>query len=291
MKVFQHLKISEAIRENLFAYLQIVVGCIVGGAAYPLFLVPCSIAPGGLTGITTILNHFFGVPVGITSLLLNIPLFLVGFRAIGGSFVGRSLMATLLFSLSIDLLHLQPMTTDPLLAAIYGGVLLGFGLGLILRGGATTGGTDMVARIVHQRIPHISTAMFLFFIDCCVVVAAGLTIGASEALYALICIFLSSKVIDVVMVGFTGNKACFIFSPAWEKISGRILTELDRGATHLRAEGAYSHEERPVILCVTSRQEIAQLKSIVKQEDPMAFMFITDAHEALGEGFKRLDSD
>ncbi len=289
-RMLQWMKCENA-SDTLLAYVQIVVGCIIGGAAYPLFLVPNSIAPGGLTGVTTILNHFFGVPVGITSLLLNIPLFLAGMHAMGRSFVWRSLVATVLFSFSIDLIRLQPMTTDPLLATIYGGVLLGVGLGLILRGGATTGGTDMVARIVHHRLPYITTGMFLFLIDCCVVIAAGLSMGTSEALYALITIFISSKVIDMVMVGFTGNKACFIMSPAWERISGRILQEMDRGATHLKAEGAYSRQSRPVILCVTSRQEIPQIKAIVRQEDPDAFMFITEAHEALGEGFQRLESE
>lgn len=291
MKLRPCLMNHERVKESVSAYLQIVAGCIVGGAAYPLFLVPNSIAPGGLTGVTTILNHFFGVPVGITSLLLNIPLFLLGMHAMGRVFVWRSLVATVLFSFAIDLLRLQPMTTDPLLATLYGGVLLGVGLGLIFRGGATTGGTDMVAQMVHHRLPYITTGMFLFMIDFCVVVAAGLSIGSSEALYALICIFVSSKVIDMVMVGFTGNKACFIITPQWEKISARILAEMDRGATHLHAEGAYSHQKHPVILCVTRRQEIPQLKTIVKQEDPEAFMFITEAHEALGEGFSKLDGN
>ncbi len=291
MSRLEKLRKSIVAYEWITAYVQILAGCVIGGAAYPLFLVPNSIAPGGLTGVTTILNHLFGLPVGITSLALNVPLFLVGYRAMGRRFAFRSLAATILFSVFIDLLRLQPITNDPLLGTLYGGVLLGIGLGLIMRGGATTGGTDMVARMVHHRVNFISTGAFLFAIDCCVVVAAGIFLGASEALYALICIFVSSKVIDVVMVGLTGNKACFIITPQWERVSGRILSDLDRGATLLRAKGAYSREEKPMILCVTSRQEIQQVKNIVREEDPNAFMFITEAHEALGEGFTRLEGD
>lgn len=277
--------------EIIMAYSQIVVGCVIGGVAYPLFLVPNNIAPGGLTGVATILNYLFTVPVGLTSMLLNIPLFIVGYKSMGRIFVLRSLIATVLFSLCIDLLRVEPMTVDPLLGTLYGGVLLGVGLGLILRGGATTGGSDMIARMVHQKMPFLSVGLFLFMIDCCVVLAAGAIVGATEALYALICIYVSSKVIDVVMAGFGSNKACFIITPAWDKVTGRIMKELNRGVTQLTARGAYSGEERPVVLCVASRQEISRLKDIVREEDEKAFMFVTEAHEALGEGFSKLSGD
>ncbi len=291
MKVLDNLRDRAARREIVTAYIQIVIGCVIGGAAYPLFLTPNLIAPGGLTGVSTILFHFFSLPVGITSLVMNIPLFLIGFRSVGPIFVLRSLLATFLFSLTIDLIRLQPMTDDPLLASLYGGILLGIGLGLILRGGATTGGTDMVARMVHRRFSSITVGMFLFALDCVVVIAAGLSMGSKEALYALICIAVSSKVIDVVMVGFTANKACFIMSAAWETINDRILHEMNRGVTHLRARGGWSREERPVILCVVSRNELPRLKEIVREEDAHAFMFVSEAFEALGEGFAKLKQE
>ncbi len=276
-------------KELLSAYGQIVLGCIIGAAAYPTFLVPNRIAPGGLTGVATILNHLFGLPIGTTSLLMNIPLFLIGYKAMGGIFAFRSLVATMLFSALIDLLPLPVISSDPLLGTLFGGVVLGIGLGLILRGGATTGGTDMIARMVHRRFPFISVGAFLFALDFAVVLAAGLLIGSPEALYAMINIFVTAKVIDAVMVGFTGNKACFIMSGAWEPVSRRIMEEVGRGATYLTGRGAYSGEERPVVLCVASRQEISAIKQIVHEEDEKAFMFITDAHETLGEGFSRLD--
>ena len=278
-------------REIAFGYLQILAGCLLGAAAYPSFLVPNSIAPGGLTGVATILNYLFHWPVGTVSLLLNIPLFIIGYRSMGKIFAFRSLLATVLFSVLIDLLPIRPVSTDPLLGTLFGGVVLGAGLGLILRGGATTGGTDMIARMVHRRLPFITVGMFLFVLDCAVVLAAAVFIGTEQALYAFINIYVCSKVIDAVMMGFAGNKACFIMTPQWQRITERLMDEVGRGVTHLDARGAYSGKQQPVVLCVASRQEIMAVKRIVREEDESAFMFITEAHEALGEGFSRLDSE
>ncbi|MEG2703113.1 MAG: YitT family protein, partial [Clostridia bacterium] len=141
--------------ENITAYLQIMLGSVIGAVAYPLFLIPNRIAPGGLTGLATVLHYLFQFPVGITSLLMNIPLFLFGYHSMGRVFALRSLIATVIFSLLIDLIPLPALTLNPLLGAIFGGVLMGVGLGFILRGGATTGGSDMVARMVHSRFQHI----------------------------------------------------------------------------------------------------------------------------------------
>ena len=278
-------------REMAAAYGQILLGCLIGAAAYPTFLIPNRIAPGGLTGVATILNHLMGWPVGTVSLVLNIPLFLIGYRRMGGVFVFRSLVATILFSLMIDLMPIGVISEDPLLGTLFGGVLLGAGLGLILRGGATTGGTDLVARIVHRRFPFITVGAFLFALDFLVVIAAGVLVGGAEALYALINIYISARVIDAVMVGFTANKACFVMTSKWESVARRVMQDVGRGATYLNARGAWSGEERPVVLCVASRQEITAIKQIVREEDPTAFMFITEAHEALGEGFSQLEGE
>lgn len=278
-------------REQMLAWLQIVLGCVIGAAAYPTFLDPGKIAPGGLTGVAMILKHLWGWDIGITSLILNIPLFIVGYKAMGRLFAFRSLVATILFSLMIDLLPLKAIPVEPILGTLYGGLLLGVGLGFILRGGATTGGTDMAARMVHKYLPFLSVGMFLFLIDCIVVVAAWIFIGSSEALYALICIFISGKAVDMVMLGLSSNKACFVITSEWERVSQRLMTEMDRGVTQLSARGAYSGAERPVVLCVLPPQEVSRLKAIVRQEDEKAFMFITEAHEALGEGFSSLTSE
>ena len=285
-------RVRKAIRrEQLLAWAQIVIGCVIGAAAYPTFLDPGKIAPGGLTGVAMILKHLWGWDIGITSLILNIPLFIIGYKAMGRVFAFRSLVATILFSLMIDLLPLQEIPVEPILGTLYGGILLGIGLGFILRGGATTGGTDMCARLVHKYLPFMSVGMFLFLIDCVVVVAAWIFIGSSEALYALICIFVSGKAVDMVMLGLSSNKACFVITDQWERVSRRLLDEMERGVTQLTAKGAYTGKDRPVVLCVLPPQEVSRLKEIVRQEDERAFMFITDAHEALGEGFSSLMSE
>lgn len=274
--------------EHAVAWMQIALGCAVGALAYPLFLVPNHIAPGGLTGLATVLNYLFHWPVGITSLLMNVPLFIIGYRAMGRVFVIRSLAATVLFSILIDLIPLPPMTQQPLLGALFGGVLLGAGLGLILRGGATTGGTDMVARMFHSRFQHISVGAILFFIDCCVVLMAGFFIEAEYALYAFISLYASSKLIDLVMAGLSREKACYVISRQHEQVKRQIMDKLDRGVTVLSAEGGYSGEKRPVLLCVLSAQEVGRLKAIVREADEDAFLFVSDAHEVLGEGFRGL---
>ena len=278
-------------RDVWAAYLCIAAGCVLGGAAYPLFLTPSHIAPGGLSGVAIILNYLWQLPVGTTTLALNIPLFIAGYRSMGRVFAFRSLVATVLFSVMIDVLPLKPMTEDPLLNTLFGGVLLGIGLGLILRGGATTGGSDMLAKMVHRKLQFISTGTFLFGIDFLVVAASGIVMGTTEALYAMINIFVSSRVIDAVMIGFSGNKACLIISPAWEQIMSRIMREMDRGVTLLSAKGGYTGEERPTIFCVISRPEIMALKRIVQEEDENAFMTVMEAHEAIGDGFSGLQDN
>lgn len=275
-------------RERFTSYVQIVLGCFIGALAYPMFFVPNSIASGGVSGISTILNHLFGTPVGLVSLLINIPLFLLGYRSMGRVFAFRSLVATVLFSLLIDLLPISALTQDPLLSCVFGGALLGLGLGLVLRGGATTGGSDLVARMVHNRFPHISVGVFLMSIDFCVVLAAGFFIKVEYALYALISIYLASRLIDTVLEGFSKEKACYVISAEYERVKSQLIHSLDRGVTLLHAEGGYSGQKRPVLLCILSAQEVTQLKALVRQIDENAFVFITDAYEVLGEGFNKL---
>lgn len=274
--------------EQLLAYLQIAIGCLLGAMAYPLFLTPNHISPGGLTGIAMVFNYLFDWPVGTTSLLMNVPLFLIGWRAMGRVFVFRSLIAAILFSVLIDLIPLPVATMEPLLGAVFGGVLLGVGLGLILRGGATTGGTDMAARMLHKKFQHISVGTILFSIDCISVLMAGISIEVEYALYALICIYISDKVVDMVMTGVTREKACYIISAQHESIKQEIMQKLERGVTVLHGEGGWSRADRPVLLSILSAQEVGAVKSIVRAHDETAFVFISDAHEVLGEGFRNL---
>jgi uncharacterized membrane-anchored protein YitT (DUF2179 family) len=272
--------------ERVMAYAQILVGCVLGAAAYPMFLIPNAIAPGGLSGVATILYVLLHTPVGLVSLMMNIPLFIVGFRSMGRVFAFRSLVATVLFSLLIDWLPLPVVTHDMLLGSLFGGVLMGLGLGLILRGGATTGGTDMIARMVHARFQHISVGAFLFFIDFCVVLGAGFFIKAELALYAFISIYTATRVIDLVVEGFNRQKACYIITEHTDVVKDKLMQGLGRGLTILSARGGYQGADRPVLLCIVSAQEVTHLKTIVRLEDERAFVFITEAHEVLGEGFR-----
>ncbi|MEG1571081.1 MAG: YitT family protein, partial [Clostridia bacterium] len=219
---------------------------------------------------------------------LNIPLFILGYRSMGRVFAVRSLFATVIFSVLIDILPVPALTQQPFLGALFGGLLMGLGLGLILRGGATTGGSDMVARMIHSRFAHISVGAILFFIDCCVVAMAGFFIEIEYALYAFISLYAGSKVIDMVMVGLSREKACYVISDEWQAVKTEVMEQLNRGVTVLSAEGGYSGEKKPVLLCVLSAQEVGLLKAIVLAKDERAFVFISDAYEVLGEGFRKL---
>ncbi len=277
--------------EPVIGYVYIVLGCAVGGAAYPFFLVPNGIAPGGLTGVATVLNYLFGAPVGVTSLLLNVPLFLMGYKLMGGSFAFRSLIATVLFSLFIDLFKFPPLTDDVLLASVYGAIMLGVGLGLILRGGATTGGSDMIAKLIHHRLPFITVGMVIMLVDCLVILLAAFTMSTRAALYSLICIFVSARVIDLVLAGLGSAKMCFVVSGESERISSRIMKEMDRGVTLLPAIGGYTGKETRALISVVDQKEVMKVKRIVRETDSRAFMFITDTHETLGEGFHSLEKE
>ena len=278
-------------REAIKQITLIVAGCLIGAVSYPLFLEPNHIAPGGLTGLTTILNFHFGLPIGLTSLALNIPLLIAGWKVIGLRFVLRTIFATILFSSLIDLLSFQPLSLDPMLAAVFGGVILGVGIALIMRGGATTGGTDLLARIVHRKFPAMSTGAFLFAFDLAVILLAWIFISAQHAMYAIICVYISARVLDKVLSGVGTDKACHIISARWEKIAPRLMKELQRGVTLLPATGAYSGKDSKMLVCVVGRLETMQVKRIVDAEDPFAFVYITDTHETLGEGFRKLSGE
>lgn len=279
---------SAVVIQNLKSTAYIVVGCLIGACVYPLFLVPNSIAPGGVTGLGTILYHLFRLPVGMTSLAMNIPLFLIGYKSMGRGYVIRTLFATLLFSVLIDLMKFSPLTADPLLASLFGGVILGFGIGLILRGGATTGGTDLIAQVVQRKVSYITVGVFLMAIDGFVILMAAFFMGAEQAMYAMICVFCCTKTLDVVLVGLGTDKAFHIITKYGGEMTRRLLSEVGRGVTLVNATGGFSSSEVQMLICVVTRMEMMSVKAIVHDTDPHAFVFITDTHETLGEGFRNL---
>ncbi len=270
---------------GLIPWLSFAAGIILTALPFRLFFIPNHIAPGGLTGVSTLINALTGLPVGATTVVLNLPLFLIGWKQIGGAFSLKSLLGMLILSAIIDLLPLASVTDDPILSAVFGGVMMGFGIGLVIRGGATTGGTDMAAALIHKRFPAITVGGLLLAIDFCVIAASGLVFSIQSALYALISVFLSTQVMDHTVEGFGKAKAFFIFSNSSEAIAKAVLTHINRGATLLHGTGAYTREERDVLLCVVSHIQIPLMKSIVKSIDPQAFIMVTDVREAMGEGF------
>jgi len=272
-------------------YLMILAGAIVAGASYAYFFVPNNIAPGGITGVATVLNYLIGwPPVGTLSFILNIPLFLLGYKTGGKRFVFRSFVSMMLLSLFIDVLPGEPVTLNATLASIFGGILLGIGLGLVLRAGATTGGTDLAAQMVHNRFSFISVGTFLFGIDCLVVLLAGIVFDIQAALVALISLYVSTKVIDMVIKGWNTEQQMMIISDCAPEIARHINSEIDRGATFLEATGAYTGKKHGMLYCVVTRAQIMQVKAIVASIDPHAFVTVSDAHEVMGEGFKQFSS-
>ncbi|NLU36594.1 MAG: YitT family protein [Clostridiales bacterium] len=272
-------------RKIINEYLLIVIGSLLTALSFNFFFIPNKIAPGGLSGIATVLYHIFRFPVGATTLVLNVPLFIAGIRQLGGHFGIRTLLATILLSVFIDIVKVPVLTDDSLLASIYGGFLMGLGLGIIFRMNATTGGTDLFAKIIHKYFPSISVAWVLFAVDFIVVVMAAILLGPSKGLYAIVALAVSARVMDLVQEGLNAAKAFFIISDHAEEISKRIMEEMDRGVTMLDGRGAYTGNEKNVILCVIRRTQITQLKDLINEIDPKAFVLVADVREVMGEGF------
>ena len=278
-----------SVRAEMKNVLLILVGLIFCALGFNLFLIPNNIAAGGFTGIAQLINSVTGFPVGTIALILNVPLFLVSMKSLGLRFGVRSLAATIGFSLLLDNLHVPVITHDLWLSTVYGGLVSGLGFGLILRGSATTGGTDMLASLIHRLIPSIRVSVGMFIIDGLVILASAFVYDTAAAMYALICILISNVVIDFVLEGPNSSHSFFIISDKSDKIAARIMQELDRGVTGLEGMGMYSHQHKRVLLCVVSRMETVTLRRIVFSVDPRAFVISAKAHDTYGEGFKEHD--
>ena len=278
-----------SVRAEMKNVLLILVGLIFCALGFNLFLIPNNIAAGGFTGIAQLINSVTGFPVGTIALILNVPLFLVSMKSLGLRFGVRSLAATIGFSLLLDNLHVPVITHDLWLSTVYGGLVSGLGFGLILRGSATTGGTDMLASLIHRLIPSIRVSVGMFVVDGLVILASAFVFDTAAAMYALICILIANVVIDFVLEGPNSSHSFFIISDRSDEIAARIMQELDRGVTGLEGMGMYSHQHKRVLLCVVSRMETVTLRRIVFSVDPRAFVISAKAHDTYGEGFKNLD--
>jgi len=267
--------------------LMITGGCVITALALLLFLVPNQIAAGGATGLATIIFHIWEFPIGLVLLLINIPLFISGLILWGWQLGWRTLYATLFLSFSLEAVgpYVVPLTNDPLLAALYGGIMSGLGMGLVFRARGTSGGTDLAARLINH-FTGISLGQSLIIVDGIIVALAGVVFSPEMALYAAISIFALGKSIDIVQEGLGFAKAALIITDQKKDIQNEVLEQLGRGVTVLRATGGYTGREKDMLICVISRTEVSKLKKIVSWTDPEAFVIITAANEVLGEGFK-----
>lgn len=285
MQKLREINFAKEGAQLLKDYVLIVLGTFLSGFAFAKFFLPYDLAPGGVTGISTVLASVLPLSVGVLSFLINVPLFLLGWKTVGWRFAARSFIAMTLMSFFIDMVPSGDLSGDVMLAAIFGGVLLGLGLGMVVRAGATTGGTDMAAKMLHQVFSFMSIATILLVIDASVVLIAALVFGVQAGLWALITLFVATKAMDMVIKGFNTAMQFMIISNHSEEIVYRIHHEIDRGCTRLMAEGTHSGRPVGTLVCILSRTEAPRLKKIVAEADPHAFVTVCDVHEALGRGF------
>ncbi|WP_026476654.1 YitT family protein [Alkaliphilus transvaalensis] len=285
----KHLKYK-----TIIEYVGITVGAALMALALNFFLEPNTIAPGGVTGFAIVLYRAMGIPIDLTNLAINIPLFIAGILILGGVFGVKTAYATLMLSAFIRLFiilfgHGFIVTQDLLLASIYGGLIMGIGLGVIFLYGGTTGGTDLAGAILNKYFPSISTAKMMMILDLIIVAAAGIVgRNVETALYSVIALYILVKIADFIVEGLSYAKAFYIISNTSEEIGKKIMMEIGRGVTVLEGRGMYTGNQRDVLLCVVNRAQVAKLKEIVYSVDNRAFIMITTIHEVLGEGFKEI---
>lgn len=284
---------KKTLKTHIKDYLIITIASFFYGIAISQFLDPNDIAPGGVSGLAMIINRIINIEVGTIILMLNVPILFMGLYKFGLKFLISTIYSTFMCSVFTNLMAVYPpITSDPLLATICGCALASVAIGFIFKAGATTGGTDIIVKVLRLRFPHLKTGRLFLICDMFVVLLSAFVFEHSDsALYAVIGVFLMSIVFDMVLYGADGAKLIYIISNCWQEIATRMLVELDVGATYLEGEGAYSNERKRVIMCVVRKQIAPQIEEIVKEEDPNAFMIISSAAEIYGEGYKNIFSE
>ena len=273
---------------------KIILGSVIFALGFNLFLEPNSLNAGGISGLAMILVHLldFG-SVGLITFVVNLPLFILGGMKIGKKFLIGSLAGMLATSIALDVLVVLPTPqVDPLLAALYGGRICGLGLGMVFSTGGSTGGSDIIVRVLKLRWANVPIGIINSVFDFTVAILTGLAFwDMSRTLYSGVAIFVTGRIIDAVVYRFDYSKVALIISDHHEDITRMINHDLDRGATYLHGEGSYSHQDKKVVLTVVKKQQIAELKRLVVEIDPNAFIVVQEAHQVLGEGFARYSHD
>lgn len=280
-------------KNRVRTYLILLAASALYGVAVSMFLDPNNIAPGGVTGLAMIANRFIPIETGTLILMLNLPILCLGLWRFGLRFLVSTIYTTLFCSLFTNYFAgFEPMTRDPLLAAVIGGSLAAVALGLVFKLGATTGGMDILVKVLRLRLPHLKAGRLFMLCDLTVVGLSAIAFrNMDTAFYAAISVMLMGVVFDVVLYGGDGAKLIYIISDRWENMANRILEELTIGVTYLEGEGAYSRRNKRVIMCVARKNLAPQIEEIVKEEDKDAFMIISSAAEIYGEGYKNIFSE
>ena len=276
-------------KENLTDFLYIILGCIVQAVGMSVFMVPAKLVSGGISGLAQVINHLTGWPIGVMTLLGNIPILFIGWRYLGRlHFAVRTLTAVFLFSVFTDVIYyLFPdptLTGDLFLNTIFGAVIMGVGFGLVYRGSGTSGGSDIIGRILNQRMGLSISASYLVC-DSIPIILGAIFFGWELALYALIAVYINGKAAEVISEGNSSFRQAYIISDAHAEIAKQIMSQLDHGVTILHGAGGYSGKEKEILYCVVYRGEVNSLKKLVAEADPDAFMIVGQANEVLGEGF------
>ena len=278
---------ANQLQSKILEYIYILIGSAIIAIAFNAFLLPNEVASGGVSGISTIFHGLFGWKPAYVQWAFNIPLFIAGLIFLGFQFGVKTLVGTIFLPFVVFLTeHMKPWTNDPLLGALFGGVGVGLGLGIVFRGKASTGGTDLAAQIIH-KFTGLTLGTCVVIIDGLVVLSAAIVFDIENALYALIGLFVTSKTIDLVQLGISRSKTALIITDKQQEIREGILNKIDRGVTKLSAYGGFTESEKPVLMCVVDQTEFIKLKQLVKSLDPTAFVIVMDAFEVLGEGFKK----
>ncbi|MEX3746460.1 YitT family protein [Lysinibacillus xylanilyticus] len=278
---------AQSARDSIMEYVYVVVGAAIIAIGFNVFLLPNQIASGGVSGISTILHGLFGWNPGYVQYAFNIPLFIAGVLLLGKKFGIKSFIGTVTLPLIVLLTHSwEPWTDNPLLGALFGGIVVGLGIGLVFKGNASTGGTDLLAQII-TKFTGITLGTSVLLIDGMIAISAAIVFDLEKGLYALIGLYVTTKTIDIIQLGFSQSKMVYIITMKQDEIRDAIYAEINRGVTKLPAIGGYTGEARPVLMVVVYQTEFTKLKQLIKSVDPSAFVIVSDAYEVLGKGFKR----
>lgn len=286
-KIFKQFKIN--IKEQLKELIMIILGCLIMALGTAFFLLPNQLSSGGFAGITTITYYLFNLPMGTVMILLNIPLFIIALIKLGKRFFVKAIIGTGMLSMFLNLFEgANALTSDRLLASIYGGIIIGIGTAIILRTNASTGGSELLGNIIVKFKPTARTSNMIILIDTIVVALNVIFFKEIEVgLYSAIVIYLVGQMIDIIFEGTNFTKMIFIVSNKYKEISKEIGENIERGSTGIYARGMYNEEDRMLLWCVASRREIAQIREIATKIDQKAFIVISNAREVYGKGFKK----